>query len=108
MWPEITYTGAIKLSSITLPTFVQRERIELTRFQALVLDTQGSELLILKGAAELLQRFRFIYLEVSDFEFYKRCCLLPEVNDFMRRACFREIHREAFQSLPILARYEIA
>ena len=70
MWPDVEYTDAITLTSSTLNTFVKRERVNLRKFQALILDTQGSELLILKGASKVLPEMRFVKVEVPDFESY--------------------------------------
>ena len=39
-----------------------------------MLDTQGAELLVLKGAAGLLHRFQFIKVEAADFESYANGC----------------------------------
>ncbi len=72
MWPDISYSGEIELSSVTLDSFIARERIRSEHFEALVLDTQGSELLILRGAVNLLRNLRFVTVEVPDFESYDR------------------------------------
>ena len=56
LYPEIAYCHDIKASSATLESFVQREKLNLDRYQALVLDTQGSEMMVLKGAVNILDR----------------------------------------------------
>src|SRR5262249_21344581 len=71
MWPEIHYLDEIRLKSTTLSSFVQKESLDLARFQALVLDTQGSELLILKGATAILPQFQFVKVEVPNFGSYE-------------------------------------
>ncbi len=105
MWPEVDYSGEIKMVGTTLPAFLGKERLRLADYQALVLDTQGSEMLILKGAAKILGEFRFIQVEVPDFEAYAGCCLLPEMNEFMKLRGFREMHRNKFRSIPGLGSY---
>ena len=105
MWPDVEYTDAITLTSSTLNTFVKRERLNLRKFQALILDTQGSELLILKGASKVLPEMRFVKVEVPDFESYAGCCQLAQMSEFMRSAGFRERRREAFMSLQDVGTY---
>ena len=105
MYPEVEYTDTITLTSKTLDTFVKRERVDLQKFQALILDTQGSELLILRGAPNVLQQIRFVKAEVADFESYAGCCQLEGMGEFMRAAGFRERKREAFMSLPDVGTY---
>ena len=105
MWPEVNYSGEIKMVGTTLPAFLGKERLRLADYQALVLDTQGSEMLILKGAAEILRGFRFIQVEVPDFEAYAGCCLLPEMSEFMKSHGFREMYRNKFRSIPGVGSY---
>src|ERR1700758_4806509 len=51
MWPDVKYTHTITTKGTTLGSLLAREHIDVRRFDALILDTQGSELRILKGAA---------------------------------------------------------
>jgi len=54
------------------------------------IDTQGSELLILKGATEFLKKNpRFIILECSYIEYNKGAPLIYESFDFMRSIGYR-------------------
>ena len=96
MWPDVQYTHSISVESVTLGTLLRRERIDLRKFDALVLDTQGAELKILRGAASLLSSFRFIKVEAPDFESYKGCCTIDELSEFMLSRRFREYSRVAF------------
>jgi FkbM family methyltransferase len=96
MWPEVAYAGETQIRGATFGTFIEREQVKLSDYQALVLDTQGSELMILKGAKDLLACFRFIKVEVADFEAYAGCCQLPEMDEFMRDRGFRERRRKKF------------
>ena len=96
IWPQIAYERAITLRSTTLTSLIQKERINATDYQALILDTQGTELLILKGADAILSCFRFIKIEVADFESYKGCCQLRDMEQFLKLRGFREFSRNKF------------
>lgn len=96
IWPQVDYERTITLQSITLTSLIQRERIDAADYQALILDTQGSELLVLKGAEELLSGFRFVKTEVPDFESYKGCCQLQDIEQFLKRRDFEELSRRRF------------
>jgi len=100
IWPEVAYERSITLRSNTLTSVIQKERINVTDYKALVLDTQGSELLVLKGADAILHGFRFVKLEVPDFESYKGCCQLREVGQFFKQRGFREFSRHKFAERP--------
>src|SRR5579864_676113 len=55
MWPDIRYAAAIKMQGARLASIVDKEKIDVNEFDALVLDTQGSELNILSGSREILR-----------------------------------------------------
>lgn len=96
IWPDIHYIKSITLTSATLSAMIVRERIEMHDYQALVMDTQGSELLVLKGAENLLAKFRYIKTEAPDFEAYAGCCLVSDLSAYLAGFGFREIQRTQF------------
>ena len=93
MFPEILYSHDVAMRSLTLSTLLRKERIDLSRYQALVMDTQGSELLVLKGAADILPNFRFISAEAANFEAYQGCCKADELAAFVGKHGFVEQKR---------------
>ena len=98
IWPEIDYERHITLKGVTLAGIVEREGIDLRNYDALVMDTQGSELLVLKGAESILGGFAYIKAEAADFESYKGCAKLPELDAFLRAHSFRQQHCHLFAS----------
>jgi len=105
IWPDVGFSDAIELEATTLPSFIRDEHIDLECFDMLVLDTQGSELLVLQGAREILPRFRYIKSEVADFESYAGCCQLSEMNAFMSDHGFRQKSRVPLARSPRGGRY---
>ena len=100
IWPDVAYTTAITLTSTTLTSLLDRERIDLHDYQALVMDTQGSELLVLRGSIPILRNFEYIKTEVPDFEAYEGCCQLADIAAFMREHGYEEYSRHRFASRP--------
>jgi len=94
LWPEIGFSSSIKLKSKTLFSFVDINKLSLECYQALILDTQGSELLVLKGSGDLLNKFKYIKIEVADFESYIGCPKPEEVESYLAQFGFKEIRRE--------------
>lgn len=94
IWPDVSMSQKISLTSLTLPSLFQREEVDPALYQALILDTQGSELLVLQGSVPLLQGFTYIKSEVPDFESYEGCCQLDEMNEFMTQHGFAEFQRK--------------
>jgi FkbM family methyltransferase len=96
IWPEVGFKEKIMMKSKKLKTIIQKENLRLKDLNGLVLDTQGSELLVLKGAEELINEFRYINLEVADFKAYKNGCQLGEIENFLLENNFCELHRHRF------------
>jgi FkbM family methyltransferase len=105
MWPGITYTSTVTLKGITLTRIFEVEHLDIGQFDALVLDTQGSEYNILMGATELLANFEFIKVEVPDFDSYKGCCQIGQLSEFMLSQGFREHIRVPFMHVPEVGTY---
>lgn len=100
IWPEVTYATTISLRSSTLTSLLQRERIDPAEYQALIMDTQGSELLVLKGIVPLLHNFKYVKTEVADFESYAGCCQLADIDSFMTQHGYRKLSRHRFARRP--------
>lgn len=88
LMPEIKCANEIQLKGITLPTLLSKENINLNNYDSLVLDTQGSELLILRGAKKILSQFKYIKIEVPDFEAYSGCVTLAVLDEELKKLNF--------------------
>ncbi len=82
IWPTIEYTRSINLISRTLKTLIESGCIDQTIYDALVLDVQGSELLVLKGAARYLDKFKFVRAEACNFPLYAGGCEVKDLDEF--------------------------
>jgi FkbM family methyltransferase len=100
IWPDVSFEQTIKLYSRTLSSLLKANQIDPAGYDMLVIDTQGSELLVLKGAEPLLNHFKYIQTEVPDFEAYKGCCQLIDLQLFLNQHGFDEIYRNKFATHP--------
>jgi len=105
IWPTVRYEQSLQLRSTTLPNLLASHHVELGRDSALVMDTQGSELLVLRGTESILRQFKFVKTEVADFESYTGCCQLADLNAFLASHGFAEYSRRAFATHPQGGRY---
>lgn len=104
-WPEVRFERQITITSDSLPTFMARHGLKAEEHDFLALDTQGSELMVLRGAGDTLSGFRYLKVEVPDFEAYEGCCQLPELQAFLRERGFVEHARHRFAFHPGLGSY---
>ena len=90
VWPWVHFTRDIEILSHKLDTIIDREHVDLADYNGLVLDTQGSELLVLKGAQRVLQNMQMVKVEVADFEGYAGCPRPEQIEDFLGTYGLRE------------------
>ena len=100
IWPEVKFDRKLVTTSVTLPTLLSQNSVELSLYDGLILDTQGSELLILRGASQILSGFRFIKTEVADFSSYAGGCQLSELDAFLRGRGFVQERKHKFADHP--------
>lgn len=96
IWPDVDFVHDISCTSKTLPKALQDADIDATALDALVLDTQGSELLVLKGSAPLLSGFRYIRTEAADFEAYKDCATVASIEAYLAGFGFKLVRKDTF------------
>jgi FkbM family methyltransferase len=100
IWPDVAFEKTIKLQSTTLASLLDVNKIDLSMYDMLIIDTQGSELLVLKGALPILHHFNYIQTEVPDFEAYKGCCQLKDLQFFLGSRGYKEVSRRKFATHP--------
>jgi FkbM family methyltransferase len=87
---EVSYIDSIRLKTTTLNTLFKDFK-EIKDFTFLNADIQGAELLMLKGATEILPNIECLYLEVNEKELYKGCGLINEIDDFVSKYGFTRV-----------------
>lgn len=99
MFKGINESKIIKIKSKTLSTFIEENQINLEKYNFLNMDTQGSELLVLKGSSHILNRFIYIKSEASDFELYEGNPKINDIKKFLASFNFNCIYLVKVKSL---------
>ncbi|MDQ1687344.1 MAG: hypothetical protein QOK42_319 [Frankiaceae bacterium] len=89
--PEVTFTDTKTLTAHRLDTLLERDGIDPKRFDMLLLDLQGAELLCLRGASSVVAEVDYIYSEINVDELYVGCVRLPELDAFLDAAGFERV-----------------
>jgi FkbM family methyltransferase len=96
IWPDVHYIDRIKCVSTTLD-----DLLPLLPFPgALVVDTQGSELMVLAGGERTLRHVRTVKVEAADFMSYQGACSDVDLIDFLTPRGFRLVERRRFADHP--------
>lgn len=105
-WPSVHYVGSVKMRSVTLPTLLKG--VDLTKYDTLVMDVQGAELLVLKGAESILPGFKYIRSEATDFEAYAGGATRAALDEYLTARGFEVLEACEMASRPDLgACYEV-
>lgn len=101
IWPDVHFVETISLITSTLDELLA----DCLNVDAVIIDTQGAELLILKGAKRVLGSARFVKAEAADFPAYRGGCTLDQLDNFLRDAGFKEMARNEFAHVEEVGRY---
>jgi FkbM family methyltransferase len=104
IWPEVHFVDQLVLDATTLDD-LRAAHPETAGYNTLILDTQGTELDIIRGGKALLPQIQFIKTEVADFESYAGGCQLKEMDEFLRAAGFRRRAAVPFASATRVGTY---
>lgn len=100
IFPDVSYVERRRLVTTTLADIVRDHRIPLDRYQALTLDVEGAEQLILEGAADVLDRFAYVKCEVADFPARAGTPTVADLDGILTAAGFVQLGRRAFADGP--------
>ena len=87
----VTYTDSVKMKTITIPSLIKENNLNLDGYNFINLDIQGVELKALKGMIDLIPQFDYIYTEVNDEYVYKNCGLMSEIDEFLKEFNFKRV-----------------
>jgi FkbM family methyltransferase len=95
-YPKLKVCGEIEVEIETLDNIVRDNEIDLDKFDTIIIDVQGYELEVLKGAAKTMLSMNHAWIEVNNVETYEGCPLVDEVDAFMADYAMMRIHTHWF------------
>lgn len=98
LWPEVKMVKVKTLPQTTLDAILKKNKEDSNRYDTLVLDTQGSELDILKGISNLNKWIKRIQLETSNFNVYKNAPLKKAIDAFLFSKGYVLLESQVFNS----------
>jgi FkbM family methyltransferase len=106
IWPDIHEIAQMTLKSVTIDSLlIEMGETVSSPYQALIMDTQGSELLVLRGAMRALAQFKFIRTEAADFDSYVGCARVEELTNYLAPFGFKLTRRDKFATSPFGGQY---
>ncbi len=93
LYSGLKYVKKIKIRSKTLTEIFKIKKINIKKYQALHIDTEGSEFLILKGAKKLLPQFKYLKIEIADAGIYHKNVGPEVIGKYLSNFGYTEIKR---------------
>lgn len=87
VWSTLEFKKSVTVRTVSLSDLMEMHG--LPKVDLMWLDMQGAELEFLKGSPEMLQRVKYVYMEVSLREMYEGMPLYPEVKRTMQKFGFK-------------------
>ena len=100
LYPFIKCVEKIQLKTSRVDSLFQREGLDKTMPNFLNIDIQGAELMALKGMGKMLENFDYVYLEVNNDYVYKDCCLIGEIDEYLRKYNFVRMETKWWSATP--------
>lgn len=85
-YPHINFTSSEVVDVVTLNTYFENEEIS---YNILMVDVQGFELEVFRGATSILEKIDYILCEVNRAELYKGCPMVEEIDEFLNSYNFK-------------------
>jgi len=92
--PYVTIAKTIMMKTIRMETFIKNNSIDISKYNFINTDVQGTELNVLKGFGDVLNTIDYIYTEVNTAELYAGCCLMNEIDDYLHPYGFTRVETE--------------
>lgn len=82
-YPNIVVKEKIRVNTMRLDDFLNKEGLSIENYNFLNLDIQGAELLAIQGLGDLISSMEMLYIEVNKEELYEGCCKVQELDDYL-------------------------
>jgi FkbM family methyltransferase len=81
--PTIHVSEILEVTTKRMDVLIKENNIDINEYDFLNIDIQGAELLAIKGFGDLIDNFKFIYVEVNTNYLYKDCALMNEIDEYL-------------------------
>lgn len=85
-YPGIVFKELEEIEVKTLDSYLENKN---KNYNLILLDVQGYELEVLKGAQDTLKNIEYILCEVNRAELYKNCPMVEEIDEFLSNYGFK-------------------
>mgnify|MGYP003645137847 FL=1 len=91
MYPGIKFEEEATVTQTSLDKYIVENDISLDDFNFIMIDVQGYELEVFKGATETLRSIDYIFTEVNFVDVYEDCAKVNELDEVLGEYGFKRV-----------------
>lgn len=92
--PSVSVNKIIKVKTKKMINIIDEYNIDMTQYDFLNIDTQGSELDIFKSFDDDIKYINYIYSEVNTKPLYKNIGLISDIDFYLEKKGFKRVERK--------------
>jgi hypothetical protein len=89
--PQVFVVKTEKHITKNIKDIVEEYKLDFSKYNFWNFDIQGAELRALRGAGDLLNYAKLLYLEVNTEKVYKDCALIEEIDEYVAKFGFKRV-----------------
>ena len=86
--PKVHYIKDQEVKLMRMDDFLQQHNLDIQKFNFLNIDVQGVELNVIKSFGYLINKLDYIYTEVNEEHLYQECCLIGDIDAYLKAFVF--------------------
>ena len=91
MYPGIKFEEEATVTQTSLDKYISDNDINSDDFNFIMVDVQGYELEVFKGATETLRSIDYIFSEVNFVDVYENCAKIDDLDEFLGEYGFKRV-----------------
>lgn len=95
--PNVHFIDKVKMKTKRIDTIYKELLIPHDKYDFLNVDLQGADLLAIRSMGNILENFKWAYIECNEQEVYLGCALIGEVDMYMANFGFRRAESKMTQ-----------
>ena len=89
--PHVSYVEDKIVDFIRMDEFIPQNNIDISEYNMLNVDVQGTELQVFESFGELISNFDYILTEVNVAEIYENCTQMVDIDEYLAKYGFVRI-----------------
>jgi len=91
IYPGVEFNGEVVVKQTSMDKYIAENNVNIVDFNCMMIDVQGYELEVFKGATNTLKNIDYIITEINNIELYEGCAIVDELDKFLGTFRFERV-----------------